>query len=132
MLLLWLASLTEVYIQVYEVTTTMVETMERNIERYLRKWLVYHGTCQAWPFIKLHSEAEATAALLMRPPVEEWKVAKARLFMMLRDSADPCWCKKSLGRLDLLTSAVDHEIQCKGLVKVRLLRHLYSFIRKER
>ena len=59
--------------------------MERKVSSYLRKWL---GVPRSMTDVALYS----TTAKLQLPTtslVEEFKVAKARTFLMLRDSKDP-------------------------------------------
>lgn len=69
-------------LQVYEVTMTRVETMERSIRSYRRKWL---GVPRTLTSVALYSSS-VKFQLQMTSLLEERKVTKARLYMMLRDS----------------------------------------------
>ncbi|XP_033747101.1 uncharacterized protein LOC117332324 [Pecten maximus] len=68
----------------YEVTTTTVEALERKINKYLRRWL---GVPPSFTSVGLYSTT-AKLQLPISSLVEEFKVAKARLVMTVRDSKD--------------------------------------------
>ncbi|KAJ7995782.1 hypothetical protein DPEC_G00248160 [Dallia pectoralis] len=69
---------------VYEVPLTTVETLERRINSFLRRWLfVPKSFCS----IGLYSSG-SKLQLPITSVVEEFKTAKVRLAMMLRDSND--------------------------------------------
>ena len=70
---------------VYEVALTHVEAMERSINKYVKKWL---GVPNSLTNVAIHS-SRTKLTLPVRSVVEEYKVAKARSFMTLRDSKDP-------------------------------------------
>ena len=70
----------------YEVPTTTVEGLERVINKHLRRWL---GLPPSFTGLGLYT----TSGKLQLPVsslVEEFKVAKARLLMTLKDSPDQC------------------------------------------
>ena len=69
---------------VYEVALTHVEAMERSINKYVKKWL---GVPNSLTNVAIHS-SRTKLTLPVRSVVEEYKVAKARSFMTLRDSKD--------------------------------------------
>ena len=71
-------------LQLYEVAVTRVEAIERRISAFARKWL---GAPRTLTSIALYSSS-SKLELPLSSIVEEFKVGKARLFMMLRDSAD--------------------------------------------
>ena len=72
-------------LQIYEVSLTKVETMERLISKLKKKWL---GVPNSLTNVVLYS-----SSIKLKLPtlslVEEYKLGKARLFQMLRDSRDP-------------------------------------------
>ena len=70
---------------VYEVAMSHVEAMERKINNYVKKWL---GVPRSLTNIAIHSRC-TKLKLPVHSLVEEFKVAKARSFMTLRDSEDP-------------------------------------------
>lgn len=69
---------------VYEVPMTSVEAVERMVSRYLRQWL---GVPRSFSSIGLYSKGNKFQ-LPFSSVVEEYKVGKARQYMMLRDSTD--------------------------------------------
>ena len=71
-------------LQVYEVTLTRVETIQQHINKYLRKWL---GVPPGFTTVGLYSNT-AMLKLPIASIVEEFKVAKVRYQLMLRDSPD--------------------------------------------
>ena len=71
-------------LMLYEVATTVVEGLERTISRHLRKWL---GVPPSFSNIGLYGRSNQLQ-LPLSSLVEEYKVAKARLVMTLKDSRD--------------------------------------------
>ena len=71
-------------LQIYEVAVTRVEAIERRVSAFARKWL---GAPRTLTSIALYSSS-SKLRLPLSSLVEDFKVSKARLFMMLRDSAD--------------------------------------------
>ena len=71
-------------LQVYEVTLTRVEAIQRRINKYLRKWL---GLPPSFTTLGLYSQT-AKLQLPLSSLEEEYKVGKIRLQLMLRDSPD--------------------------------------------
>jgi len=71
--------------QIYEVSLTRVEKMERLISNYVKKWL---GVPNSLTNVALYSSS-TKLKLPMVSLVEKFKLGKARLFQMLRDSRDP-------------------------------------------
>jgi len=71
-------------LMLYEVATTAVEGLERTISRHLRKWL---GVPPSFSNIGLYGRSNQLQ-LPLSSLVEEYKVAKARLVMTLKDSRD--------------------------------------------
>ena len=71
--------------QVYTITLSRVEAMERAVSSHLRKWL---GVPRTLTDVALYSST-AKVTLPTTSLVEEFKVAKARVFLMMRDSSDP-------------------------------------------
>ena len=71
--------------QIYEVSLTKVETMERLISKSIKKWL---GVPNTLTNVALYSSS-TKQKLPTLSLVEEYKLGKARLFQMLRDSRDP-------------------------------------------
>ena len=73
-------------LQIYEVSLTKVETMERLISKFIKKkWL---GVPNSLINMALYSSSKKLK-LPTLSLVEEYKLGKARLFQMLRDSRDP-------------------------------------------
>ena len=72
-------------LQVYEVTLTRVETIQRHINKYLQKWL---GLPPSFTTVGLYSKT-AKVRLPISSLEEEFKTGKVRLQMMMRDSPDP-------------------------------------------
>ena len=72
-------------LQIYEVLLTKVETMERLISKFILKWL---GVPNSLTNVALYSSS-TKLKLPTLSLVEEYKLGKARLFQMLRDSRDP-------------------------------------------
>ncbi|KAI8490092.1 hypothetical protein Bbelb_321620 [Branchiostoma belcheri] len=70
---------------VYEVALTHVEAMERNINKFVKKWL---GVPNSLTNIAIHSN-KAKLTIPVPSLVEEYKVAKVRTVVTLRDSKDP-------------------------------------------
>ena len=71
-------------LQVYEVALTRVETIQQHINKFLRKWL---GVPPGFTTVGLYSKT-AMLQLPIASVVEEYKVAKVRYQLMLRDSPD--------------------------------------------
>ena len=71
--------------QIYEVSLTKVETMERLISKFIKKWL---GVPNSLTNVAQYS-ASTKLKLPMLSLVEEYELRKPRLFEMLRDSRDP-------------------------------------------
>ena len=72
-------------LQIYEVSLTKVETMERLISKFIKKWL---GVPDSLTNVALYSSS-TKRKLPTLSLVEEYKLGKARLSQMLRDSRDP-------------------------------------------
>ena len=70
---------------VYDVAITHVESMERQLNKYMKRWL---GVPNSMTNVALHS-SQTKLTLPVKSLVEEFKVAKCRSFMTLRDSKDP-------------------------------------------
>ena len=71
-------------LQIYEISLSRVETIQQLISKHLRRWL---GVPPCFSTVGLYT----TTGMLQLPlssVVEEFKVGKARLHMMLRDSPD--------------------------------------------
>ncbi|XP_021349432.1 uncharacterized protein LOC110466448 [Mizuhopecten yessoensis] len=68
----------------YEIPTSTVEGLEKMVNGYLRKWL---GVPPSFTSVGLYS-CSAELQLPFKSVVEEFKVAKCRLVMTLRDSKD--------------------------------------------
>ena len=71
-------------ILVYEVPVSTVESMERKISSYLRRWL---GVPRSFCSIGLYSSG-SKLQLPLKALTEEYKATKVRAVMMLRDSQD--------------------------------------------
>jgi hypothetical protein len=71
-------------LQVYEIAMSTVETVERKINRYTRKWL---GLPPGLSTVALYSRS-TKLRLPLKAITEEYKVGKARLQMMLKYSND--------------------------------------------
>ena len=71
-------------LQIYEVCLTRVETIQRHINKFLRKWL---GIPPSFTTVGLYSRT-CKLQLPISSIEEEFKVAKVRYQMMLRDSPD--------------------------------------------
>src|SRR5580692_300862 len=71
-------------LQVYEIGMSAVETTERKINRYTRKWL---GLTPGLSTMALYSRS-AKLRLPFKAITEEFKVGKVRLQMMLKHSSD--------------------------------------------
>ena len=72
--------------QIYEVSLSRIEKkMEHLISKFLKKWL---GVPKSLTNMALYS-SWTKLKLLMKSLVEEFKLGKARLFQMLRNSVDP-------------------------------------------
>ena len=71
--------------QIYEVSLTQVEAMERLITKYIKKWW---GVPKSLTNLALYSSS-TKLKLPTVSLVEKYKLGKARLFQMLRDSRDP-------------------------------------------
>ena len=71
-------------LMLYEIATSAVEGLERSISRHLRKWL---GVPPSFSNIGLYGRSNQLQ-LPLSSLVEEFKVAKARLVMTLKDSQD--------------------------------------------
>jgi len=69
---------------VYELPLTTVESLERKLNRYLRRWL---GVPKSFSSVGLYSTG-SKMTLPLRAVTEEFKTAKVRAVMMLRDSKD--------------------------------------------
>ena len=72
------------FLLIYEIATTTVEVMERKVGGYLRRWL---GVPPSFTSIGLDSNS-IQQSLPVTSVVEDFKVAKCRLVMTLRNSAD--------------------------------------------
>ena len=72
-------------IQIYEVSLTKVETMERLISKFIEKWL---GVPNSLTNVALYSSS-TKLKLPTFSLVEEYELGKAQLFLMLHDSSDP-------------------------------------------
>ena len=70
---------------VYDVVITHVEAMQRQFNKYMKRWL---GVPNSMTNIALHS-SHTKVTLPVKFLVEEFKVTKARSFMNLRDSKYP-------------------------------------------
>ena len=68
----------------YEVTISYVEEMEWKVSNYIRKWLGIPRSPLNIAFYGHNTKLQ----LLLSSLIEEFKVTKARLYMMLRDSED--------------------------------------------
>jgi len=71
-------------LQIYEVTLTRVEAIQRHVNKCLRKWL---GVPLSFTTVGLYSRS-AKVQLPLSSVVDEFKAGKVRLHMMLRDSPD--------------------------------------------
>lgn len=71
-------------LMLYEITTTAVECLERTISRHLRRWL---GVPPSFTSIGLYGRTNQLQ-LPLSSLVEEFKVAKTRLVMTLKQSQD--------------------------------------------
>ena len=71
-------------LMLYEVATSVVEQLERTVSRHLRKWL---GVPPSFSNIGLYGRTNQLQ-LPISSLVEEYKVAKARLVMTLKESPD--------------------------------------------
>ncbi|XP_078587744.1 uncharacterized protein LOC144868686 [Branchiostoma floridae x Branchiostoma japonicum] len=69
---------------VYEIPLTSVEEMERKVNKHLRKWLGVPPSFTALGFYSTTGQLQ----LPLSSVVEEYKVAKCRVVMQLRDSQD--------------------------------------------
>ena len=72
-------------LQVYEISLTQVEAMERVVSKYIKKWW---GVPNSLTNLALYSSS-TKLKLPTVSLVEKYKLGKARLFQMLRDSRDP-------------------------------------------
>ena len=70
--------------QIYEVSLTKVETMERLISKSIKKWLGVPNSLNVALYGSSTKLKLPTLSL-----VEEYKLGKAQLFQMLHDSRDP-------------------------------------------
>ena len=70
---------------IYEVPLTKVETMERLISEFIKKWF---GVPNSLTNVALYSSS-TKLKLPMLSLFEEYKLGKAQLFQMLHDSCDP-------------------------------------------
>ena len=71
-------------LQIYEISLSRVETIQQDINKYLRKWL---GVPPCFSTVGLYT-ATGMLQLPFSSITEEFKVGKARLHLMLRDSPD--------------------------------------------
>ena len=71
--------------QIYEVSLSRIEKMENLIRKFLKKWL---RVPKSLTTVALYSSS-TKLTLPTKSLVEEFKLGKARLFQMLRDSVDP-------------------------------------------
>ena len=69
---------------VNEVPVSLVEKLEQTVSKHIRRWL---GLPPSFSSIGLYSKS-TKLQMPLNSLVEEFKVAKARLFLTLRDSAD--------------------------------------------
>ena len=72
-------------LQIYEASLTKVESMERLISKFIKKWF---GVPNSLTNVALYSSS-TKLKLPTLSLVEEYKLEKARLFQMLCDSRDP-------------------------------------------
>ena len=72
-------------LQIYEVSLTKVETMERLISKFIKKWL---GVPNSLTNVALYSSS-TKLKLPTLSLVQEYKLGKTWLFQMLHDSGDP-------------------------------------------
>ena len=72
------------HLTLYEIPMSMVEALEKKVNQKLRRWL---GVPQSFCSIGLYSRS-CQLQLPLSSVVEEFKVAKCRLVLTLRDSAD--------------------------------------------
>ena len=73
-------------LQIYEVSLTKVETMERLISKFIfKKWLRVRNSLKNVALYSSSTKLKLPTLSL----VEEYKLWKARLFQILRDSRDP-------------------------------------------
>ncbi|XP_052256524.1 uncharacterized protein LOC127861838 [Dreissena polymorpha] len=91
----------------YEVPITTVEALERSTSRHLRKWL---GVPPSFTSIGLYGKSNKLQ-LLLSSLVEEFKTAKARLVLTLRDSPDELIPTESV-------SQAENELKHKDIVGV--------------
>ena len=70
---------------VYEIGLSYIEAMERKVNSYIKKWL---GVPRCLTNVALYS-GQTKLTIPVKSLVEEVKLAKARSFMMLRESKDP-------------------------------------------
>ncbi|XP_060584572.1 uncharacterized protein LOC132740645 [Ruditapes philippinarum] len=73
-------------LMLYEVPTSTAESLERQINKHIRKWF---GLPQCFTSLGLYT-ATGELQLPVSSLVEEFKVSKARLLMTLKDSPDEC------------------------------------------
>ena len=71
-------------LMLYEIPLTTVETLERMVNKSLRKWL---GVPPGFSAIGLYSRT-SQLQMPLSSVVEEFKIEKCRLVMTLRDSKD--------------------------------------------
>jgi hypothetical protein len=71
-------------LMLYEIGATAVEQLERTISKHIRKWL---GLPPCFASLGLYSSS-AKLQLPITSVMEQYKVGKARLIMMLKDSKD--------------------------------------------
>ena len=69
-------------LMMYEVTISHVEEMEWKVSSYIRKWLGVPRSLSNIAFYGHNTKLQLPLSSL----IEEFKVTKARLYMMLRDS----------------------------------------------
>jgi len=72
------------HLTLYEIPMFMVEALEKKVNQKLRRWV---GVPQSFCSIGLYSRS-CQLQLPLSSVVEEFKVAKCRLVLTLRDSAD--------------------------------------------
>ena len=76
-------------LQIYKISLSWVETIQQHINKYLRKWL---GVPPCFLTVGLYT-ATGMLQLPFSSITEEFKVGKARLHLMLRDSPDDVICQ---------------------------------------
>ncbi|XP_033725208.1 uncharacterized protein LOC117315172 [Pecten maximus] len=101
---------------IYEVPVTSVEGLERSVSSYLRRWI---GVPSGFTSAGLYGRS-SKLQLQISSVVEEFKVAKCRLVMTLRDSSDSrvsgAGIQKRTGRKWSASTSVD---QAESMLQLR-------------